>query len=365
MVTLGAGACSGATPTQPPERIAESRVILDEVFSWWTEAGADRLLDRIERAGFNVFVPCIWNGQGTTWPSELEVPAPNMVAALEAGRDPLGELIEKAHARGIEVHPWFKISTRFREFRTEFYDEGTAPRAFDVHKPEFRRYIVELMLEVVRKYDIDGFNLDYVRTKGHCRSDYCIRQYREKTGRDLMADLDDLRLYTEAWDNIVAWNSEAIEDIIEPVTRGIREIRPDILISADSHPARDRLKTQGTDSVAWVNRGWLDLVYAMEFAERFNYDELRMAYDQLDEPERLVIMRGNYVPRKKKGEKQPGRPGNFVADTISMMQLLHYGGNGVALYQYKTLTDWQIKALAKGPFKVPAYPHWPAIQERQ
>ena len=366
MVTVGAGACSGATPTPAKQRtqpIAESRVILDEVFSWWSEEGTDRVLDRIERAGFNVFMPCVWNGQGVTWVSDLEEPAPRMAAALNAGRDPLGDLIDKAHARGIEVHPWFKISHRAREFRSEFYDEGTPRRAFDVHKPEFRRYIVDLMLEVVARYDIDGVNLDYVRTKGYCTSDYCVRQYREKTGRDLLADQDGLRLHTEAWNSIVAWNAEAVEAIIEPVTRGIRELRPDILISADSHPGRVRLKRQGTDSVVWVNRGWLDVVYAMEYADQLGYPDLRRAYARLHEPDRLVIMRGNYVPPRKKGDRIVARDAGFVADTMSMMQLLHHGGNGVALYQYKTLTDAQIEALANGPFKVPAYPHWPAVRD--
>src|SRR3569832_133275 len=79
----------------------ESRAIFDEGLNWVTKESANRLLGRIKKAGYNVFMPCIWHGMGTTWPSNL-APWTSQTPHI-SGFDPLDNLIKLADSYDIEI----------------------------------------------------------------------------------------------------------------------------------------------------------------------------------------------------------------------------------------------------------------------
>ena len=336
----------------------ESRMIFDEGFNWITQEGADRLLDRIEKAGFNVLVPSVWHGRGTSWPSELAPAGVQWTKHYREGFDPLSYLITKAHKMGIEVHPSFTVVLRQREFLHDYYDEGTPKEAFNVHMPEFRKYIVSLMLEVLRKYDVDGINLDYIRSVGFCKSEYCQRDYRERQGRDLLRDLSSVGRSSLAWNNVSKWNSDSVDDVVEMLSRNARRIRPKAVISVDSHAGRRSKKLQGADSIRWANDGWIDVIYHMDYGKTIGYTELNQALRDLKDPRQLVLFVGNYERNWPDKKHVWSRDPREVARLVSASQQFNRGGNGVALYNYKYLTDDQIAALKSGPFKASAAPYW-------
>ncbi|MGQ9687942.1 MAG: LamG-like jellyroll fold domain-containing protein, partial [Desulfobaccales bacterium] len=163
-------------------KVLETRAILDEGIGWTTEAGARKTIERIKKAGFNVYVPCVWHGGGTRYPSP-KAPAARGFTILTT--DPLKRLLDLAHQNGIEVHPWFCVALREGDILPEFYGPGTPDKAFDLHRPEFRAFMVDLILDVVQRYEVDGINLDYIRTMGLCRCEFCQKEYHRTTGRDL------------------------------------------------------------------------------------------------------------------------------------------------------------------------------------
>lgn len=67
-------------------------------------------VQRCKRFGINTIFVVTWNRGVTLYPSELMRREFGVVIdpRLE-GRDPLAELIELAHAEGIEVHAWFEF----------------------------------------------------------------------------------------------------------------------------------------------------------------------------------------------------------------------------------------------------------------
>ncbi len=86
--------------------------------------------------------------------------------------DPLAYLTELCHAKGIEIHAWFNP---FRVRNVGYYDLAKNSFAaknpkyihdfdnrkfFDPGFPQVRDHIIEVILEVVRKYNIDGVILD-------------------------------------------------------------------------------------------------------------------------------------------------------------------------------------------------------------
>ena len=343
----------------------ESRAILDENFSWLTPDDADHMLTRVRDAGFNVVVPVVWHGRGTSWPSQLAPAEPLWEKKKNRNsHDPLRYLIEKAHRMGMEVHPWFTVSLRQREFLREFYDEGTPDEAFNIHMPAFRNYIVSVMLEVVKKYDVDGINIDYIRSMGICVSSFCVEDYRNRMHHDLLSDAKE-KEGTSAWMSIAKWNADAVEEIVQRLSREARLLKPYLVISVSSHAGLSALVYQGTDSVRWANMNWIDVIFHMEYAppRRIRWQLLKKALADLKDPMKLVLMVGNYETSSFKKDLVWARDAQTVADLVALSQRYGYGGNGIALYEYPYLSDPQIERLRLGPFRETAKVSWKGLRE--
>jgi uncharacterized lipoprotein YddW (UPF0748 family) len=107
------------------------------------------------------------------WSSEL-----TGIAGKDPGWDPLKFLIDEAHAAGLDVHAWinvFKVrsnereltsalhpSRKFREWVIPYEGEDWLDPGF----PGVRTYTVNVILDLIRQYDLDGINLDYMRYPG-------------------------------------------------------------------------------------------------------------------------------------------------------------------------------------------------------
>lgn len=343
--------------------VYESRAIFDETNSWITPEGAEKTLARIKGAGFNVYIPRVWLGVGTTWPSKLAPLTPELRESVKGGQDPLEHLIHRAHEMGIEVHPWFAVMTRWRDIFPEFYDEGTPEHAFNVHVPGFRKFIVNLMLEVVRNYDVDGINLDVIRSRGICKSQFCANDYKAKTGRDLFQDIERnertprrLREKTEAWESMKEWNLLAVSDIVSSFSTRAREIKPKLLISVDSIVLIQDFREQGADSINWGNQGWIDVIYHMDYGRKVNTRLVELGRSKLKDPDSLVDLIGNVEALNTKDAF--ARDPQLVADLLAYTRTKWSGGNGVALWTYQFLTDAQIQKIKNGPFREPAIPMW-------
>lgn len=338
----------------------ESRIILDETFEWLTSAQADDTLKKIKAAGFNVFVPCVWHGRGTTWPSKLAPREPVWDKVYEKDYDPLAYLILRAHELGIEVHPWFTVALRQRDILDEYYDSGTPVKSFNLHLPEFREYIVKLMMEVVNNYDIDGVNLDYVRTMGVCLSDYCSRQYRLATGHDLQGDHSQQNRLGEAWRRLGMWNATAVDDVVRRFSESARAVKPKLLISVDSKAGAKHLLYGGTDSIKWADKGWIDAIFHMDYTQGLRRQELKEAFARLKNPDKLVLMVGNFEYDETNKAKVLPREAARVRDLIEYAQILRRYPSPVALYELPYLTKGQINQFQSGPFKQSAVPDWSA-----
>ncbi|MGC9319603.1 MAG: family 10 glycosylhydrolase [Armatimonadota bacterium] len=331
---------------------------MDEGIGWSDPEQIPEIVARIKRAGFNVYIPCIWHGRGTRWAFESYPSDPRMTERLEAMQvDPLRLLIERCHGEGIEVHPWFCVVKREGDLLPQFVEEGTPNGFFDAHRPEFRDFIVGLMLDVIERYDVDGVNLDFIRTGGLCTGPLCQAQYRERFGSELTEDAR--RRTEEGWPNpnIVAWQDQAISDIVRRVAEGGREIRPGLIVSVDGHPRPpgEPPDANGRNELPWVEAGWVDVVYNMDYGRTLSWLRVDATRAACDPPAAIVELCGNYE-RNDEGQVVP-REGELVAKHIDFCRR-KWPGNGVALYIWSMLSDEQIEALRAGPFAEDAVPHW-------
>jgi len=343
-------------------RILESRALLDESYGWATRDGAKSAVDKMKRAGFNVFIPCIWHGRGARWPSRrtpMETGAEKAMKKEGDTFDGLTHLIALCHANGIEVHPWFCVCYGDKRWGplAPFIEPGTPKGACEAHNPAFRQFIVDLMIETVQRYDVDGINLDYIRTKGISTSKTARDAFRRKFGDDLLEAMKKAGPHNGPNPRIVQFQNEAIADIVRSFVVRARAIRPALVVSVDGHPRlpSEPPGTQGRDGVAWARNGWIDVLYSMDYGQHIGWQRYDRIRTLLKRPEALVVLCGNYerLPDGHVGSRE----GKLVADLMAFTQR-KYPGNGVALYWLGSLDDDQIQALRDGPFKTPAMPHW-------
>jgi uncharacterized lipoprotein YddW (UPF0748 family) len=345
--------------------VLESRVMFDEDMHWAvSRENADNILSRVKAAGLNVYVPCVWHGNGAYYPTSVAELDPKL-AAIVSAHDPLAYLIQKAHSLGIEVHPWFTVMRRENALRPSFFGDGVPDGAYDVHNPEFRKFIVDLMLDLVRRYDVDGVNLDYIRAMGICTSDSCQDDYRRLTGERFWADYYLRGIGGPARNRLEQWQDRAVREIVATFSTRAREIKPNLLISVDGHPKphTEVRPLEGRNEVAWLNEGLVDVVFAMDYRETIDYRTIDAVRKDLLRPEQLMVLFGNYDRLDKTAPAVP-RTGVLVAKYASYAQR-RWSSLGVGFYIYAQMSDDQVFALRNGPFKETAVPSWTLLKRRR
>jgi len=340
----------------------ESRVILDEDMHWAkSKADTDKILKRIKSAGFNVYVPCVWHGNGTYYPTYVANQEPKLRDAL-ANYDPLAYLIERAHSMGIEVHPWYTVVRRENAEYPGFFGAGVPEGAYDVHNPEFRKFIVRLMLDAVERYDVDGINLDYIRTMGLCTSVSCQEDYSRATSENFWADYYLRGITGPARSRLEKWQDDAVRDIVENFGRLAKKIKPKLVISVDSHPKpkSESRPLDGRNDVGWINSGLIDVIFAMDYREVIDHETLSKVRLDLRNPDGLIVLFGNYDRLSSASPAKP-RSGILVSKYASYAQR-RWPSSGVALYLYGQMSDEQVAALKEGAFRDPAVPVWSNVK---
>ncbi len=337
-------------------RLMETRAILDEAPNFLIK-GIDPVLDKIIRAGFNVYTPCICHGRGAMYRSKHMLMDTRYSDKFKGDADPFAELIHKAHARGVEIHAWYTVSLRQAPIYPEFAETGSPQGAFDLQNPAFRDFIVKEIVEFVKLYDLDGLCLDYVRTAGISTSKTAKELYRKKYKVDL-DEINDLPSATVI-NRFLEWQEAAVSDIVQRIHDETRKVKPNLIISVYGEPKPNgALDTEGRNECLWVEKDWVDVVYEMDYRVATDCQKLEAARRSSSHPEKFVKILGNY-------DGKAPRDADLVARQVEYF-LRKYPDYGSALYLYEQLSEEQIKALRAGPFKEDAVPTWevPKLQNK-
>jgi len=139
------------------------------------KARVREILDNHKKANMTSVLFQVRQG-GTAYYNSSYEPWGSYAGSTDPGYDPLAYAIEEAHKRGLELHTWFNvfnvsstdagtISDKHPEWicRDENGNPMTAYRAASPGLAEVRDYTIDVAMEIVRNYDIDGLHLDYIR----------------------------------------------------------------------------------------------------------------------------------------------------------------------------------------------------------
>lgn len=318
--------------------------------SWKTKAQAEATIKRLHESGFNVYIPCVWYGDGARYDSEV---APH--AKYKGDGKPLEYLIEVAHKYDIEVHPWITVTYRSADFLPSYYEKGTPPNAFEVHKKSFRDFIVSIAHELITKYDIDGLNLDYVRTMGVSKSPFVQNEFEKKYKKTLSSQLKKLDLKQKWPAELQEFINAPIDEIINRISLARTQYKPDIIISVDGHPEPLFMgeSRQGRNELKWLNSGLIDIVFAMEYSMSIDYEKIDLVKRDAIDSARVIVLMGVFNKTKPATSRTVEQ-----VEKLIMFSRIRWN-NGIALYPYFFMTDSLHSSLSDGLFSIRSKPEWP------
>jgi len=265
---------SEAYERSQPSRSPEGR-------AFWNHSGTgaypgdwDRSARELADAGFNMVLPnLLWAGRAH-YPSNV---LPHSRTLAQYG-DQVAQCIAACKQHGIEVHVW-KVNFNLlgapksfvermrREGRLQRFVSGeTRPWLCPSHPENFRLELAS-MIEVARRYPIDGLHFDYIRFPGRdsCYCDGCRERF-ELASRSKVASWPDDCYNGPRRKEYNDWRCDQITRLVEAVHREGKRLRSELMISAavfGSYPACRA--SVGQDWPKWVEAGYLDFICPMDY----------------------------------------------------------------------------------------------------
>ncbi len=334
-----------------------------------------KTIARLKRNGFNLIFPeTIYWGYSIYPPPTSGSPKQSASEATPffqqnpafRGWDPLKTLIDVAHKNGIQVHVWvhvffigFKdsplieshpqwIARNKRGEAASTLEEGY--HYFCMSNEEVRSFLLENYKALVMNYEIDGFQLDYIRypvsepfEEGYCYCHSCRGKFFDQYGYDPV-DLSPSET-PELWEKWTAFREEQISSFVQTVSTTLRQLKPDLKISADVFPElEDARRSKFQNWAEWAQNEWVDFLCPMAYstdvgAVRKNVGDMREIV-----PPALPIFVG-LAPYL-------GLSGDALLDQIEATQ--QEGADGVVLFSLSQISDDMMHLLSLGPFRADA-----------
>jgi uncharacterized lipoprotein YddW (UPF0748 family) len=342
------------------------------------------LLELIERASalrLNAIIFQVRPAADALYPSRLEPWSYFLTGrqgrAPSPSWDPLAFAITESHRRGMELHAWFN------PYRSRHPDDTTRPASplhisrtnptvvhrygpfgwMDPGNAFVRRRTVDVVVDVVRRYDVDGVHID----------DYFYPYPETRRGRPIpFPDEVSWRAYKAREGTLSRddWRRRNVDLLVEELHTAIKRTKPWVKFGISpfgiwrpGHPpvvrgfdAYDKLYA---DSRKWLNEGWLDYwtpqLYWRLSAPAQPYAELLRWWRDENHKGRH-LWPGNYTGRASAARTAPW-PVTEILDQIreSRAQLSPNSGNVHFSWDaFRVNRDSLNERLIGGPYAEPA-----------
>ena len=188
-------------------------------------------------------------------------------------------LLEKAHIKGMKVHPIFcpgqgvKLEGLIKE-HPEWLIKGKKGEIYtnlNLANPEAREYIKRQIMEAL-KYDIDGIHLDYIRfqvNQGFSYDKATCEAFKKEFGDsplDVHQDCGSI-----VWNEWIKWNAKQVTTLVREIKEIIDKSDKDIVLGVDVFPDPETAKVLiGQDWELWAKEGLVDIICPMQYTNDFD-----------------------------------------------------------------------------------------------
>lgn len=322
---------------------------------WVTNVASKALLSKqnireavklCKRQGMNTIYVVVWNNGLTMYPSQvLEDYIGIRQSPVYKGFDPIACMVKEGHKRGIRVHAWFEFgfSYAYGNAQSLWYRKyphwaGRDSRDSLLKKngfywwnalhPEPQAFMKKLVLEVVKKYKVDGVQgddrLPAMPAQGGYDA-YTKELYKKETGAEPPP------LYNEKkW---LQWKADKLSAFGKELYEAVKKERADCIVSWAPSIFPWSREEYLQDWPAWLNGGYADIVLPQLY--RYNI----AAYEKI-----LKELNSQLSP----GQKKKVFPGLLTAlgdgylvkpELLKQMLQLNrqYGFEGECLFYFECL----------------------------
>lgn len=304
----------------------------------------DSTMAVLSKAGFNMIFPYMCSSGRSYYPSEF--------LPMKGERDELAMCIEAAHSHGIEVHVWKmnwnlngaledSVNRYERENRIQIsYDNKRVPQVskelgwnqkFDWLCPAHlknRELEKNVMLELVRKYEVDGVHFDYMRYPYEplCYCQSCREKFIKETALKIDRWPDDVWKEGKYRAVYLEWRKELITSSAEEIAKAIHDYDPYVCVSLAARPnLNSAYFHDGQEWWTWDDKSILDFVCPMNYTA---------------DPEEYLTDIQNHLPLIEGNIPYYGGIGLFLNKKSEMlMESIRkgraYGQDGFVVFSYK------------------------------
>ncbi|MFZ4428500.1 MAG: family 10 glycosylhydrolase, partial [Saprospiraceae bacterium] len=259
---------------------------------WLTNVASDVLTSRKKIAdamqllsdlNFNTVFVVTWNKTATPYYSKVleEAIAPLNDPNIQThfyndGRDILKEVIEEAHARGLKVIAWFEygfaaqygsanggrnaVLQAHPEWESRDQNGKIANKNdfywMNAFHPDVQKFMTDLVLEVVKNYDIDGIQGDdrlpaVSSSSGY--DDYTVNLYKSQHN----GQAPPVGEQNQSW---VQWRSNILNAYAVDLYRKVKAVKPNCLVTYSPSPYSFSFFNYCQDWPAWVRDNVVEAV---------------------------------------------------------------------------------------------------------
>jgi uncharacterized lipoprotein YddW (UPF0748 family) len=351
-----------------PVRLVEARSIwLDRgtIVSCQNAVGMAALFSKLKKAGINVVYFETNNAGFTMFPSKVSTQNPQIV-----NWNPLASAIQEAHKRGMELHAWFwtfNVGNTFHNpiitqepdypgpvLSSHDYTWALASQTgsfvppkqhefwLDPSNADARQFIKDLVMEVVKGYEVDGIQLDYIRYPfngkgGEMGFDFAGRLKFERETHLCLDRMDDKT--RKAW---IAWKANNVSTLVQEVSTLVRAAKPNVKISCAVYalPREQRMNLIQQDWERWAANGWIDTLNPMTYVAKGQELQKMAGYVKTSTNNKCMVL-----------------PGLFMKDldTAGFVEQLdisrNLGALGNTMFAAAQLDDNKSSVLQLGPYR--------------
>lgn len=283
------------------------------------------ILDKLHAANFNTVLFQARTRGDVLFRSNIE-PFNSVLTGQvggDPGYDPLAFAVSECHKRGMECHAWIvsiplgnkkhvaslgsRSVTKFKRnicvpYKNEYF--------LDPGNPETKEYLMSLVNEIIRQYDVDGVHFDYLR-------------YPENAKQ--FPDAAEFRRYAEGR-SLYEWRRDNLTEIVRYIYKGVKAQKPWVKVSTcpvGKYRDTSRYSSHGfnafyavcQDPQRWMQEGIQDQIYPMMYFRKNSFYPFALDWKEQSAGRQIIPGLGIYFLNPSEGNwdrEEVDRQINFI-----------------------------------------------------
>jgi uncharacterized lipoprotein YddW (UPF0748 family) len=256
-------------------RPGEWRAVWDHHGTGWAPGHWNATCRELKRSGINAILPNMLNAGIAHYSSRVLTPS----RTYETFGDQIDQCLRAARSSGMEVHVWkvcwkthgapAEIVERWeREGRLQQDRFGETLPWLEPSHPANREQALRSIEEIVRRYEVDGIHLDYIRypNENAGYSEYARTAFERAAGRAVGNWPKDAAPNGPDWPAFNRWRADQITAFVADVRRLLRDIAPGVQLSAAVFGGYPKcVETVAQDWALWLKRDLVDFLCPMSY----------------------------------------------------------------------------------------------------